>query len=181
VFTFTATGAVERRIDGGAWAAATSPLTVNKNAAGGASKSVQLRATVEDRVAVWGPYTVSAQASAPPPARNFDSPECAIVNSADDIRSSDTVAVEWYPNAGLISGDYFVVERQTTLNGVLTESWTDKSGNLSGVTSWDDGTGFDIESSGTPIKLEYRVKWYNSGAVLQDTSTTATMNDFYIP
>ena len=181
VFTFTATGTPERKLDAGAWTAVTSPYTVTKNAAGGAAKAVQLRATVEDRVAVWGPYSVPAQASSPPPARAFTSPECAIVNSADDIRSSDTVAVEWYPNAGLISGDYFVVERQTTQNGVITETWTDKSGNLSGVTSWDDVTGIDIESSGTSLKLEYRVKWYSSAAALQDTSTTATLNDFYVP
>lgn len=113
--------------------------------------------------------------------RVFVSPECAIISSNDEIISADIIVVEWYPNTALQSGDTFVVERRTTQNGTQTEDWTAKSGNLaSSVTSFEDATGFDIESSGTSLVLEYRVQWYDSGSTLQDTSATATYNGFYI-
>lgn len=58
---YAATGAVEYRIDAGAWATPPSnPFTVSRNAPGGADKVVQLRATLDDQT-VPATVTVPAQ------------------------------------------------------------------------------------------------------------------------
>jgi hypothetical protein len=175
-FAYVTTGtSVEYRVDGGSWVTAgASPVIVARNASGGLTKQVQFRTTAGIQLVTVGPFNVPAQASSPP-ARAFTGAEIADSGVSYD---GDTQSIDWFVT-GFVSGDYFIVERQTTDNGVVTESWTAHSSPTT-ATGWTDelgAQGYDlIPSGGVALVLEYRVQWYDSGDVNQATSAEITIN-----
>lgn len=165
-FAFTSNGAVDYREDGGAWSSAgSSPLVIARNATGGATKDVQIRAT-KDGQAIALPFSVPPQVASPP-SRAFTGIGAFVLDY-----SLNQIEVDWTV-VGFVAGDYFRLMRQRNGGGY---SQVD-----TGITAtfYDDGTIIDdlepSPASGPDVTFDYQVEWYDASNALQTTSTVATV------
>lgn len=161
---YTSNGVAEYRVDAGAWLSATSPLFFSRNAAGGAAKNIQIRATLNGQTISAGPFSVPPQ-DASPPSRSFTGIGAFVLDY-----SLDQIEIDWTVT-GFVAGDYYRLMRQRNGGGY---SQVD-----TGITAtfYDDTVADDIESSGggPNVTFDYQVEWYDVANALQLTSTVATV------
>jgi hypothetical protein len=165
-YAFTSNGVVDYKVDAGAWTAAgPSPLVIARNASGGATKEVQIRATTNG-ITKELPFTVPPQ-DVTPPARSFTS-----IGAFVSDYSANQIEIDWTV-AGFVAGDYFRVLQQRNGGGYA------QIGTGITATTFTDGTILDDldpgPSPGPNVTFDYKVEWYNSSNVLQATSTVATV------
>lgn len=166
VFTPLSNGVVEYKIDSAVWTVlGASTLTVTRNAANGPSKQVQFRATSGGQiVAAPGAFNVPPQVATPP------GPAITDLGAWVSDYDTDDVTVAWN-FTGLAAGSYMVVERNYAGTGYVVAS-----GHLTNAPFVDAVPQNLVDTGGSAVAYDYRVKMYDVSNVQVAISSVYTLN-----
>jgi hypothetical protein len=169
---FTGGPFVRYRVNGGAWADATSPITVARNAVGGAPKTVDVEAYAvagrSDSVLI--PFVVPAQVTTGT-VPTLDSVS-ASTNTAPDCGVNWLIDVFWNLT-GVNDTEYYV---RVSCVETATLIWDDLS-TADGADTHDTGVVGDSGFTGYPYDRTYEVELVRrSDSVVIDSATTTTLS-----
>jgi hypothetical protein len=169
-FSYSSSGSVYYRIDGGSWTLATGTFDVFRNNPG-ADKTVQFKAVGSNGI-VTGPQAFDV--AAVPSTGGGGSTTTAVVDrvfvSSVDT-STDTLNVGW-DYAGALGSGYFDVLRVVTLGTSPDLSSAATSfATTAGSTAADSSHGYNLTATGANITFSYMVRVFDVGGNVLRTSS----------